>query len=226
MKKLIVPALAAALLTACGGGGGSDTPSTPPTTAFALDAAYKALTASGSSRTYNVSGTCSGTGSIAVSTPVAGTFEASPALVQTSTLSITVTGCTGSGTGVVTSQSFVDSNYRPLGSVIPNQQYSKFGPVVIPTTVKVGDTGIIGTSTAWTTSAKTTPLGTGSYSYVVEPETDSSVIVKLITKSFSTTNALQYTEVVSYRLSAAGGLTQLVDDISYSTGTHLILTPR
>jgi len=55
--------------------------------------------------------------------------------------------------------------------------------LTIPTTVKVGDTGSIGTETKYTDSTKVTPSGVTVMSYIVEADTTSSAIVNLIDKA-------------------------------------------
>ena len=69
--------ISVSLLSACGGGGGGGT-SGPVTSSlsFPLQSGVKALIASGASKTFTISGTCSGSGSVsrsAANTP--STFE-------------------------------------------------------------------------------------------------------------------------------------------------------
>jgi hypothetical protein len=83
----------------------------------------------------------------------------------------------------------------------------------------VGDAGVLGSATSWTNSAKAVPIGAQSFSYVVEADVESSVVVKLITQTPD--NGLRVTETQSFGLSAAGPLTLLRDEISLSAGCLL-----
>lgn len=221
-----------ALLTGCGGGGGGAAASGPviSTLPFPLQSAYKTLVANGSTKTFVVSGACTGTASkttAAAITPAV--FEANPAALSAAT---TFTATLTNSPGFVgcppalaqTSTDYYDINYVPLGFNSPGVNYGVFlvSPT-IPATVVVGGTGVIGTITLYTDSTKVTGNGRDDLSYVVTADTATTAIVNFISKTYNAAGTLTATEQDLYRISATGALVPLSADILYSTGIHLIL---
>jgi hypothetical protein len=217
-----------AVLTASGGGG-SDSTSTPPTTpvtSFPLQAGYKALVAAGYSANFSVTGTCTGTASTTTATPVTSRFEGSAALAVKSTLTASFTNCTPAWLALP-GQNFYDSNYNLLGTVASNA-YAKFlTPIAaIPSSVKAGDTALLGTEIVYTDSSKTVSAGKVDFSYVVAVDTATTALVTMIVASYSASNQLILTQPVKYRIAADGTLTIVSNDLQSSTTgtTHLVLT--
>ena len=215
-------------LVGCGGGGGGGT--TGPVTStdsFPLQSAVKASIASGGLVNYIVSGTCSGTATSSDSTPVSATFEGVVGLSVTSSVTINLTNCTPTSSAV-TGIGYYDTNYNPLGHSIPGDEYGVYllGTTPLPTSVKVGDTGIIGTETIYSNSLKSVWLETEYDNYLIEPDTASTAIVNLITRTYDTLGRLTVTSQARYRITKTGVLTPLYDDIQYSTtsNNHFIFT--
>ena len=131
--------LSTTLLAACGGGGG-DAGVAPTVTNFPLLAGYKVLTAAGATNNYTVTGSCSGTATIADSAAVAAAFEGINGYSTTSNATINVPNCTPASNSS-TSTSYYDTNYTPLGSSTPGSEYAKVvaAPPSLPASVKVGD---------------------------------------------------------------------------------------
>ena len=211
------------------GGGASAPPSGPvaSTNSFPLQAGYKAQVSAGSSINYTISGTCAGTATLSDSAPVAATFEGIVGVSVTSTVTAKLIDCTPA-TAASTAIAYYDSNYSPLGTSTPGSSYAKVAatPVVIPTSVKVGDTAVFATLNTYTNSTKTTLTGQRVISYVIEPDTATTAIVNVISKSYNTANQLLSTQQSRSRMDSTGMLTDLATDVQYSTTStsHLLYT--
>ena len=230
-KLVIVATVGLLAIAGCGGSGGSSTPSTPSTpvvttvasaNSFALQSAYKKLVANGSTVHYTVTDFCKGNASISSSAPVAATFEGvTTALSVTTTETATYTNCTPA-TEVITTITYYDSNYNPLGHSIAGTEYAVLSPAAtpLPTSVKVGNTATIGSETAYADSTKTkTKTGLVNYSFVIEPETASTVIVNFITNNTNTQSPSQIQN--RYRIDASGTLTSLLREEQYITSSNI-----
>lgn len=223
-------------LSGCGGGGGGGGGSSGPvasTLSFPLQSAYKALVASGRSKSLTVSitavsgttvsGPCSGTGSVVVApatTPA--TFEGKPALSAVTTLTLTMSASPGCNavTTATTSTAYYDSNYAALGSNVVGGDYGVFlTPLSVPASVKVGDTGIVGTETLYTNSTKATGKGTSTLSYLIEPDTSTTAIADLIATTSDAAGKLAATEQDRYQLTAVGALTPISADALLANGS-------
>lgn len=232
LKAILALAVTSTFLAACGGGGGGDTVATATspivsTASFPMQSSYRALVASGYTKSFTISGTCSGSGNKS-SSPAAtpATFEGVAGLSATATFTINFTNCTPASTAV-TSTAYFDTNYDPRGINSTGVNYGVYlQPLVIPMTVTVGGTGILGTQTLYTSSTKVTPNGRIDLSYVVEADTASSAIVNLIAKMYNSAGTLTATEQDRYRITSSGALTPTSIDIQYANGStnHLVLT--
>lgn len=219
-------AVSLGLLGGCGGGGGGGGGSSSvvaSTNAFNVLSGWQALTAAGWSKTFAVSGTC--TGSIALNDgPVntATTFEGSAALSGTAVTNITFTNCTPSSISS-TETRYTDSNYIPRGYLVQGGDYGVYATTpAIPTSVHVGDTGIVGTVSRYTDSTKTTPDGRQDVSYVIEADTATTAILNVISKVYDKNSVLIVTEQDRYQVAANGALTPKSLDIQYASGNHFV----
>ena len=194
---------------------------------FPLQTGYRALAANGLSKSFKISGTCSGSGNKSSSPAnTLATFEGTAGFSATSTLTLSFTNCTPAST-TVTSTAYFDSNYDPRGVNSVGVNYGVYlTPLVIPTSVSVGATGVLGTQTLYTNSTKATPNGTVNLSYVVEADTSTTAIVNLIAKIYNAAGTLTATEQDRYRITSTGALTPTSIDIQYASGSinHLVLT--
>lgn len=227
MNRFLMGLALTAALVACGGGGDDPPGLTPADATFPLEAAYKAYVSGPNVYSYGISGTCSGSASETTSPPVETSFLGAPVLVKTTTIHMAWDSCASisgipPGTQTVVSQTFYDSNLRPLAMTVPADGITVVftGGAAIPATVKVGDSAVVSS-------------GAGvSVSYAVEADTETSVIVKLTTITTTTTTTddkttvTQTTETSSYRLTAAGALTLLRHEIFWPNNVRFILTPR
>src|SRR3990172_6477653 len=101
-----------------GGGGGSSAPAGPVTSTltFPLLSAYKTTNANGWTKTFTISGNCSGSGTVTISpAATATTFEGASALASGRAITGSYTNCTPASFAV-TSTTYFDSNYIVLGS--------------------------------------------------------------------------------------------------------------
>lgn len=233
MKTLTIAIAATALISACGGGG-SDPASAPVTStqSFPLRSAYKALIASGMSKSFTISGTCAGTGSRASSaaaTPA--TFEGVQGLSATTTIAFNFSNCMPA-TFETSVTAYFGPSYDPLGisGIGTDTKYGVYlTPLTIPETTTVSGatgTGMLGTQTLYTNSSKSLSAGVVQQSYIMEADTADTAIVNLIFRSYDASSVLTSTEQTRYRITTSGTLTPVSTDIQYSNGntTHLVLT--
>jgi hypothetical protein len=115
---------------------------------------------------------------------------------------------------------YVSTDYRILAEEYPDEVAVVSGGGVIPESVRVNDTATIYTATLFSRPGNT-QAGTSTLSYVVEPDASASVLVKLITNDRDRFGNLEYSSVVTYRLTSGGGLTQLRET---ATGDDYSLT--
>ena len=217
-------------LAACGGGGGGGTAATPAPVAtpssFPLKAAYAAMTAAGYTKSFTISGSCSGSATVTQGGAIGGaSFEGNVGVLAASqTLTTTFTNCTPVSSAA-TSTGYYDSNYNPLGSFIAGSLYRVFPAAIsIPSSVTVGSTGTIGTSNNYATSAKSALIGQTAISYVIEADTATTAIVNLIARTTDSSGRLTSTEQDRFRITAAGAAAPVSIDIQYAvTSTaHLV----
>ena len=218
-----------AFLTACGGGDETTVP-VASTSTFNLHAAYKNLNASSGSYKFNITGTyganpISGSGAAVVGTVSTGTFEGRSALQKT------ITGI-GSFTAnkltiplAQSSISWMDTNYMLLGVSGGPEYIVVDGYASIPTAAKINNTGTFFTGKRYTTSAKTTLLGTQTVTYVVEADTSTTALLTLINVDKNNAGTTTSTSINQYRITTSNTITPLkatsVDNIN---GITLILT--
>ena len=177
-------------------------------TSFSLQASYKSFAASGYTKTFTISGSCSGSGNLSDSAAnTAATFEGVNGFSSTSTMTGTYTNCTPASFAQ-SSTSYYDTNYVPLGNNTVGVSYGVYlTPPVIPATVKVGDTGTIGTRTKYKNNTKTTPDGTSVTTYVVESDTANTAIMNLICCSLLV--ALSFAETFTTPLESMSKITSI-----------------
>lgn len=236
-STILVLTLSTAFLAACGGGGGGTAGSTGPvvsTLSFPLRSAINASTAAASNYTLTANGTvatqatdgmCSGTFTT-ISSPAntAASFESAPALSSSAVATIAFTNCTPANT-TVTTISYYDSNYLPLGSSSSSGSYSVYSqPLNIPVSVTVGNNGVIGTEIYYTDNTKATLDGRIDLTYAVEPDTSSTAIVNKISKRYNQASQLLFTVQERSRIDSTGNLTAIAIDVQYATTstTHLV----
>lgn len=204
-----------ALVAACGGGGGGGGSTGPVTstetfqvrtalTNYLINTATYTGTVSGTYSTYPLTGTFIVTqGNLG-----AGTFEGHSALSKATTASgsFIVNGTTIPS--AVTTTTYFDSNYVPLGTTGGTDYEVVTGAVTIPTTARVGDTANLYSVNRYSSSTKTSQRGTTQVSYVLEPDTASTAIFKMIQVEKDNSNTTTSTSTVSFIITPTGGITR------------------
>ncbi len=236
LKKSITYAIGLPILltlASCGGGGGGAAATVvipvSSTLSFPLKAADDLLTVNGYSKTFNVSGSCTGTGTDTTTpaTTVA-TFETVSGFSSTGTFSMNLPGCPTLSGATPSTTYYYDGSYVPQGSNTLGVAYGVFTVrPIVPTTVLVGASGVIGTENLYTDNTKTVTSGRYDFSYVIEPDTANTAIVNLTLKDYDAANTLISTQQNRFRLAMTGALVPIsVDAVLYSTNpvTHLVWT--
>jgi hypothetical protein len=191
------------------------------TNTFPLQAAWQSRVQSGLTVKANISGTCTGTFNASETTPVSATFEGTSGFSTTRTTSANLIGCTPA-TSNQTETVYYDSNYAPKGYTVAGETYAVYATTpTLPVTVRVGDTGTIGTTNRFTSSTKATSKGTQTITYTIEADTTDTALVALTFKNYDATNTLTSTEVDRYRIASTGSLSFVSFDIVYANGVTL-----
>lgn len=230
--KFLAVVLGSWMLVACGsgGGGGSPAPASPVASilSFPLQSGYKAMVASGLSKSFTVSGTCTGTGT-KVSSPAAtpASFEGVAGFSAASTLTYSLSSPCFLNIRDE-SVSYFDSNYVPLGTATIGVNYGVYlTPPSIPLSVTVGTAGPMGTETLYTDNINWIPYGSVVHSYIIEAGTSpTTAIVNFMSKISDVSGTWAATKQDRYRIDASGTLTPVSIDIQYAgaSAKHWVLT--
>lgn len=104
-------------------------------------------------------------------------------------------------------------------------------PADFPSAAKVGDSGLIGVIDNYTTASPVTKAGVEEWTYAIEMDTASSVVLNLIVKAYNTTTSTTATDYLSapvvqteqyrYRVGPSNTMKMLSYDIEKSTGFKL-----
>lgn len=218
-RHFAITMIAASTLVACGGGGDSNyvtAPSTASTTAFPFATAIANFVNERKSSQFSISGTAfafgqsvsfTGVGTASEST-VASTFEGFPSLKK----SITTTGTLdmlGNQFPIgETSATFFDTNYSPLGNTGANVYCVVTSKTPIPITASIGDNGDWFMSTCYTDSSKLNRIGTSKVSYALEPEANTTALLKLVTQLTDTSGNRSPTNL-TLRITTSGAVTRV-----------------
>jgi hypothetical protein len=205
-----------AALAACGGGGGSSSPSTASTSDYQLRQAWVNYVMQSDSRSFVISGSINavpvtGSGTATQSSLSASSFEGRPALIKSMTVTGSFTGAGQTFPYGSTSSGYFDSNYLPMGA--SGQEYIVVtGTPTIPQIAKVNDTGTLYVANRYTTSQKSSSVGTVTVSYVLQADTADTALLKVISTEKTTLGTTESTAIGTYRVTPAGGLTKLKEE--------------
>lgn len=227
------------LLAGCGGGGGGgdNTPVTS-TQSFPLQTGYKNNVANGQTVNYVITGSCTGNAtylrSPATSQP-AGFEGVVPALQVTSTSNISYSSaCSNSinpDPGSNTTELYYDTNYNYLGSTESSYySYMDLPLVAVPTSVTVGQSGVLGKENIDTDDTKTLHLGYTEGSYAVTADTATTAIITETVQVYKADPGspgnyyLAATRKERSRIAADGTLTPVSIEIQSNTTPAEVLT--
>ena len=199
------------------------------------DVAAHNYTISGVLTVVGVPTTIGGSGSVTQTPVINTTFENLPARTKTKTFvsntTVSVPGVPPSAGPQTTSITniFLNANNELVGFASPRTGSSTgsysvpAGPVVIPTTATVGTSGTIGTFNTWVDNTKTQLLGTNTISYAVLADTANTAILNL-TQVLTIVGSAATTQVDSYRVTPAGGITRINQTGTVTGIGSLVLT--
>jgi hypothetical protein len=233
LSLIICAALGAA---SCGGGGGEGEGGAPPLSgpSFDLAAGIASLSASNVNATMSVSGTLNGvdlTGSaqLTQSVATAATFSGGSALMQTMTVSAPVPTTTEPFPLLYSFVQYDSSAYATLGLDINISSVLQYAvadsPIEFPSSVRAGDTAVLGTMTIYQDAAMTMAEGTIQVSYLViaDPENTDSVIMEVIDKCFGNQGGGCNGQIFQfdYSLTATGSMSLQSLSITYPGATNI-----
>jgi hypothetical protein len=206
---LKVPLYAALIITCagCGGGGTAPAPSAPPPpTSFNLAAARQSWAANGLTVHFQVTGNdldgkaISGSADYDASPAASTTADGQPAVSQVITITGTVNGAPYSSS---------ETDYSdPSGDTLMWNSSGDFdvaqSPFSWPSTIAIGDSGTLGTFSAYSDETLVVPIGTKIVTYSVRAnptDPNTAVFALLAVWTYSTGG---YNEEVDYTVTASG----------------------
>lgn len=215
--RLWATVAALTILSACGGGGGGSSSPATSTETFQLRTAYVSYITDSRSLPFTLTGVASGinvtgSGTVTQGSLSSSTFEGQPALAKTTSMTGSFTG-NGQTVSLANSVvSYVDSNYNPLG--FSGSEYEVVSSLTsIPATARVNDTGVLYSSIRYTTSSKTVRNGTATATFVLEPDTSNTALLKIIEIERNGSGTTTSTSTTTFRMTPAGALTRLSESV-------------
>lgn len=216
------------LLAGCGGGTSTAEKGEPATASFSPQKDYKRLVASGLSLQFTISGTCTGTGQVVASpATTATTFDGAAAVSAMTTTTVIFSDCvqglTGANTATSSAYAFFDTAYNQLGMLAGS--YGIFEkPFALPERVAVGDSGTLPSAFFYLDTSMMVSTGSIDYSYTIEPDTATTAILILTSKTYTSTGTLALTEQDRYQMDATGVLQPVSMRFDFPNGNVAIFT--
>jgi hypothetical protein len=93
------------------------------------------------------------------------------------------------------------------------------GTAVIPQTAQVNDTGTVATTIVYADSSKATVVGTSTTTYALLPDTSATALLKIVETSKNQDGSMAGMAVSTYRMTPAGALTHLTEEMTAGTVT-------
>lgn len=193
--------------TGCGGGGGTSASNggvVASVQSFPFKTAYTNLVKSTATLPFTVTvAGQNGTGNVSQSVLSNAMFQSMSVLSKTVTASslINVNGVSTPSASTVTYH--FDLNYLPVGSTEGGDCTKVKGVVNIPETVKVGDSGLMYSFSGFGGCFLENRFGTVTYS--IEPDTATTVMVKLTEIQKNSINQVSKTAITSISIDGNGG---------------------
>ena len=247
------------VLTGCGGGGGGDAPNVQPvavvsTNTFNFQSAWQKFYTTQYSKTLNVSGSCSGSltyAHTAMGKPTAydiadltlphPVVNVNPSYVVTNLVEVkaTLQGCSTTSSSTATTSFYDPTTFAPYGYIGGTayngatswkNTFREFSSrVVLPSSIKVGDIGVVGTVFTYETSnfkKNGSPQGRTDVTYVVEADTATTALVNITSKVYDVNGKLTLVDQTRYQIDANNNLTLISIDQQYSDTLTLHLIAK
>jgi len=218
--KLTLASFVMMSLTACGGGGGGgssiELQPVESTELFQLEDAWVEFVVESSSYPFTLSGEINdtdvnGTGTATFGQLTTSSFEEQDSLAKSATITYELIVDDQTLPLSSFSTAYYDVNYMPLGR-LSESEYMVVESLTEPTNIaRVNDTGVLYTGTRYSDSNKNTVLGTTQTSYVLEPDTAQTAILKMTSIDKDNSGAIESTGMVAYRVTPAGSITRLYE---------------
>ena len=214
LKWMLTSLALAGALSACGGGSESNgsgqdgTLGVASTNAFNLQSGYQAMVRQGYTKTFNLTGSCTGTWTTsatgASSSPL---FEGVAALSSNQITNKNFYGNCGLPGGQTFSTQYYNLAALPVG-FSTSGIYGAAGSVPnLPVVAHVGDLGSIATMNLYTDSTKTDSLGYQTMAYVVSADTATTALVHIFSTRYDSHYAAVYAQDDVFRIDANGNWT-------------------
>lgn len=223
--------LAAALLGACGGGGGGSDAPVVSTESFALATAYQNFVQRAATRSFTFSGLAdgaavTGSGTRTETATVAGSFGGAAVWSKSTTMagSFNVGGSNFPVSVVETD--YLDADFALVSNVSDDVYTVVDAKLPIPASVKVGAQADLWAGRYLDNATRSVMQGSFAVSYVVEADTATSVLVKLVLVDRDAGGVTEGTSTLTYRLTTAGELTLLSESTRVDARNVLTATYR
>jgi hypothetical protein len=203
------------LTSACGGGGYHAPAMPPPAANFDLQAGMAETVTNGLKSNVTLSGTVmvngvstafTGSGTFTRPPAVSATFNGTAAMSQTTTVtgSIMAAGQTSPYSTSVTDY-YASSDSAFLGEVSASEYDVAQSPIVFPTMIMGGSSGMLGTLSRYTDSTMSVSLGMVqiSYSTLTPVDTGSPIGIVVTAQIYNAQNTLIETDVTNYTMSSS-----------------------
>lgn len=220
--KLVIGVAITSTLIACGGGGDSG-PAAPVVSQSTY--ALKTLLANAANDRRTLSWTLTGTingvavtgsGNISQGALNPVVFEGKSALAKTIALTGTIVGNGIAIPSNTTVTDYFDSNYNPLGALGDDYQVV-VGTPNIPQSIKVGDAGLVYTANTYQTSSKAVLTGTETNSFVLEADTATTALLKIIAIGKDNSGKQITSSTIVYRVGSDGSITRIGETLITTT---------
>ena len=140
-------------------------------------------------------------------------------MLQKTTQLIGLIVSNGTSTPLASSHTqYTDYNYVPEGSS-GNEYTLVNGPVTVPNTAKVNDSGLWFTTIRYANAGRTTWLGTSELAFALQPDTAGTAVLKVTETDKNSFGSTTFVTSAYYRMTPSGTLTRLSETGVSSTGT-------
>ena len=173
---------------------------------YDLKTAFQNRILQGATKTFNVMGDCKGTFTISDSPAAKTTWNGQAVYAVGTTEIVNISNCSLGFSGTQSNITYYDMYFVEIAKTHSNGTYSDYVKSSQPSTVKVGDAGTLGTWTRWNNTSKSSKVESDVHSYIVEPDTATSIIFNVIDHTYGYNNQLDVTSQIRYRLSSTGVL--------------------